>query len=259
MKFLRWDISIRKRATNLALPKKYGEYENNKRLLLLPNESLSPTDYLQNLVNQMREDIYPLFRATKGGAPFTVTRNTLCYIDHIASLIYGPEGPQNVRLKKVISQLGLTDPYLNSNYQKYSDYLIQIYRHDLVHNIRPFPKKILVNVGGRSESRETWFFMQTLCDGKSFDHNLKYMSQKRSRKGRNHLRLADVQVVIDTFSLFFDTVILINSYVQKSKNDTRFEVKLSRNYYKIMRKSYFSLRNFTLDQSLNKQIFSKSR
>ncbi len=259
MKFLQWDISIRKRATSLALPKKYEKYEINKKLILLPNESLSPADYLQNLVNQMRDDVYPLFRAAKGGAPFTVTRNTLCYIDHIASLIYGPEGPQSVRLKKIISQLGTVDSYLNSNYQKYSDYLIQIYRHDLVHNIRPFPKKILVNIEGISESRETWFFMQTLCDGKSFDDNLRYMAQKRSRKGRNHLRLASVQVVIDTFSLFFDTVILINSYIEKSKNDTKFETKLSKNYYKIMRKSYFSLRNFTLDQSSNKQISSRSK
>lgn len=240
-----------KKAKNL--PAEYKELEEQQELIVLPSETLTPVQYLESLVGQMKDDIYPLFR-TKGGAPFTVTRNTMCYIDHVSQLLYGIKGSQNSRLIKVINQLGSIDSYLNSNYSKYATYLIQIYRHDLVHNVRPFPKKVLIKEDGILNERESWFFMITNCDGKDFETNQTYMSAKRSRKGRNHLRLADNQVTIDTFSLFFDTVSYINSLIDALGTDRGLSKSITKNYYSILRKNYFKLEKFEIDKSTNKQI-----
>lgn len=256
MRFFNWEVrlKIKKLTPPHTLPAKYDSYVKNQKLIVLPGQFYSPESYFEDLINQLRDDIYPLFRATTGGAPFTVTRNTLCFVDHTSQLLYGPRGNQTPKLKKVISQLGTVDDHLNDLYKKYASYLVQIYRHDLVHNIRPFPKQIMVKARAKTEIRETWFFMRTICNGKSFEDNFKDMLKKKSRKGRAHLRLAGDQVNIDTFSLFYDTVILLDQLKNKAKSDAKFKQKVTKNYYSIMQSHYYSIENFELDQTTNKHI-----
>src|SRR5690554_503210 len=105
---------------------------------VLPGEYFSPQQYIQNLIDQLRGDIFPLLNAN---AIFTVARNTFCFIDHVSSLKLGPNynGNQTDRIETILKEFAHFDSYINSKYTKYAKYIVQVYRHDIVHNIRPFP------------------------------------------------------------------------------------------------------------------------
>lgn len=253
MKFLNWELKLRKIKTQKNLPGKYLEAEKNKKLYTLPNEFFSPQDYLQNLIDQISGDIYPLLE-TDGGAPFTVVRNCFCYIDHLSQLVYGPKMPQSLRMKKVISELGKVDANINGNYAKYSEYLIQIFRHDLIHSVRPFPKSIIAESSNSARNVEAWFFMVTNHEiGQTFQDSLKNMMKRQYRKNRNHLRLAGYQVFLDTKSLLFDLVIYLEELIKRCEDDA-FSAKLSKNYYKVMKQHYYSIENFRLNLDSNKGV-----
>ena len=247
-------ISVSEKRRKVQLSSEMEQSKNNKKLLVLPGESLTPEAYLQNLIDQLESDIYPLFRQTTGGAPFTVIRNTFCFIDHVSQLLHKPSSPQNVNMKKVIAKLGSIDSYLNNHYKLYAPYLIQLYRHDLVHNIRPFPKSLIILDTNRNERAESWFFNATKVDGRTFSANLADMKKKATRNGRNHLRYIGNQIYIDTFSVYFDTIIFIEEIISELASNPKLRARIVKNYYKIMQYSYSSLVDFKLDIRDNKPV-----
>ena len=66
---------------------------------VLPGEYFNPQEYIQNLIDQLEADIFPLL---KTGAIFTLARNTFCFIDHVSSLKLGQNynNNQTDRIKK---------------------------------------------------------------------------------------------------------------------------------------------------------------
>jgi hypothetical protein len=228
----------------------------NKVCVLL-GEYLSPTEYIQDLIGQLKKDIYPLFKV-KGSAPFTVARNTFCFIDHISALRYGRNGNQTTRIKKLISEFAGFDSYINSKYKRYADYIVQVYRHDLVHNIRPFPHKfqIIDKVGNKSDGI-SWFFVSsymkdTAPKPRTFNKLADYFKNVRNRSGLCHLRYRGNDIVINNYCLFFDLVNFLKDYKELLKNDTELQKEFINNYKKIARE-YLKLGSFILDKRQDKE------
>lgn len=229
-------------------------------MIVLPGESYSPQEYVLNLVDQLEADIFPLFKV-QGAAPFTIIRNSFCYVDHISRLFYGKNGKNNnqsVRMRKIISQFADSDEYMNNNYQNYAPYLIQLYRHDLVHNIRPLPKQIKVMKDGELSNETSWFFIFSKHDySLSFDDFTKKFQEKRFRNGFGHLRYTDNQIAINTQSLFFDLVIFLKKLAKKLEHDKNLQKKFIKNYNKIIDENYFKIDNrIILDKDANKEIIN---
>lgn len=216
----------------------FNKLINSQKLMVLPGEYFSPSEYFQNLIEQLKNDIYPLFR-TDGAAPFTISRNVFCFIDHVSQLISFDTNGQNERLKLVIHELGSIDEDLRDKYIKYSDYLIQVLRHDIVHNVRPFPKKVKQENGGYIDA---WYTIYTICDGMPFENNLIKMKDIKNRKGRRHLEINRQNAVdIDSYSLFFDFIVYLQQLKTLADEDNNFRQTITENYYKIFQKNHIEI------------------
>lgn len=247
--FRNWELrlEIRNRQAK-RLPPDYSNYEKSGEMIVLPGQCYKPGEYFQDLIDQLRDDIYPLF-LTVGGAPFTVTRNIFCYVDHLSQLVHGVGGSQNKRMKKVIKELGATDSTLSTSYSRYADYLVQIYRHDLVHNVRPLPKLIKIEKNGVVK-REVWF--RTISPVKEdvqlgFESNRTRMSDAVRRSSLKHLKVVNGTVTIDTFRLFFDVILLLDDYKNRVMSDEKLRNKIVSNYYRIISGAFYSMEKFSLE------------
>jgi len=214
----------------------------------------SPSEYAQNLLDQLKDDIYPLFQGTPF---FTVARNTFCFIDHVSALKYGPTS-QTPRIKKLLGEFADFDLYINEKYQRYAAFIVQVYRHDLVHNIRPFPHKIkVIDKNGKLSTQISWFALsQAVRDNfpprATFKQMAMYFKNTKNRSGLCHLRYHQNQIVINNFCLFFDLVNYLKNYKYILKNNENERVKFINNYQNIV-KNHETISDFVLDKTIDKE------
>ena len=96
--------------------------------------------YIDDLIQQIESDIFPLFFFTQGSAPLTILRNLFCFLDHTARLQYSNE-PTSLQQIFTVGSFGAYER-IQKRYSQIYPFLIQMYRNELVHHIRPFPKMI---------------------------------------------------------------------------------------------------------------------
>lgn len=236
------------------------EIIKNNAVCVLPNKYLSPPCYIQDLINQLEQDIFPLFKV-RGFAPFTISRNIFCFIDHVSALKYGiknRKGEQTKRIINLISEFASFDSYIQGKYQSYAGYIVQIYRHDLVHNVRPFPHKFqIIEKNGKKSEGISWFFISSNMGKnspriKTFNGLSKHLREVKNRKDLCHLRYIGNQVVINNYCLFFDLINFLFEY----KNDLKINVSLQKSFienYQKIANNYFEINNFILDKGKDKE------
>lgn len=218
----------------------------------------SPPEYIQDLLDQLRNDIFPLFQ---GSPLFTIARNTFCFIDHVSALKYGisrHRGEQTIRMRKILGEFARFDAYTNEKYQRYADFIIQVYRHDLVHNIRPFPHEIdVIEKDGAQTKKTSWFAIvqsltQPLLGPTTFENFTRYFSNETNRKNMCHLRYYGDQIIINNFCLFFDLINYLIEYKRTLEADNSEKQIFIANYQSIVDKAP-EIRNFTLDKTKDKE------
>jgi len=90
------------------------------------------SEYLINLRNTIVNDIQPLLK-TEGAAPFAISREVLCYIDHLSHLYTGRTevGKRfSIFLNDVASKV-------DGNYRSRSEEIYRMYRNGTVHEFEP--------------------------------------------------------------------------------------------------------------------------
>lgn len=240
--------------TNGQLPVEITQERVKNKLIVLPGESFTPQEYVQNLITQLEHDIFPLF-SIKGSAPFTIARNSFCFVDHISRLIYGKKKNQTWRMKKVLKEFAPNEAYINNHYSDYAPYLVQLYRHDLVHNVRPLPKEITIRENQKNTKTTSWFFMFSKHEtGTSFDELKTNFNKSKFRKGYCHLRYTGNQVVINTNSLFFDLIIFLEALVKQLDASKSLRTNFTDNYYAVIEENYFKINKLLLDKDKNKEV-----
>jgi len=239
--------------TNFQTVKKNNKGEN---VVDVGSGYLSPIEYIDDLINQLKGDIFPLFEVS-GYAPFTIARNTFCFIDHVSSLKYGTIN-QTGRIKRIISEFASFDSYIQGKYKLYADYIVQVYRHDIVHNVRPFPHKIkVVEKNGSKQDKISWFAVSSdignsLPKPETFEKLTVHFKVTKNRKGLCHLRYYGDNVVINNYCLFFDLVNFLLEYKHNLESDSNLQNEFVNNYQNIV-EHYFEIKNFTLDKSKDKE------
>lgn len=222
------------------------------------SEDFSPSEYIQNLLDQLKNDVFPLFNGTPF---FTIARNTFCFIDHVSALKFGitsDRGEQTARIKKLLGEFATFDPYINEKYKRYAGFITQVYRHDLVHNIRPFPHKIkVIDKNGNQSIQVSWFAVthQTKKDlpkPATFESLSEYFSSTRNRSGLCHLRYCGNQIVINNFCLFFDLISFMKEYKSILDTDPDQQKLFISNYQLIVNK-YPNITDFILDKAKDKE------
>ncbi|MCU7937679.1 MAG: hypothetical protein KZQ99_22995 [Candidatus Thiodiazotropha sp. (ex Dulcina madagascariensis)] len=96
------------------------------------NEWTEASEYLINLRCTVVNDIQPLLSA-EGAAPFAISREVLCYIDHLAHLYTGRVDVGNrfsIFLNDVASKV-------DNNYRSRSEEIYRMYRNGTVHEFEP--------------------------------------------------------------------------------------------------------------------------
>jgi hypothetical protein len=174
------------------------------------NQIDTPVKYINSLVDQIEEDVYPLLFFTKGHAPFTVLRNLFCFLEHTARLRYGNDDGKlyqlftrnNPKSKRKFNdeQFG-TYEHIQKRYFDVHQFLIQMYRNELIHHIRPFPKYIPFEVRNSKNIvitagiQEIGFFISSNINSKllnkdisSFNEVYEFMKVKNNRTDFTHLR-----------------------------------------------------------------------
>lgn len=236
--------------------------ENNEwKLLVLPGEYFTSEEYIGNLIEQLKSDVFPLFKVA-GSAPFTISRNVFCFIDHISALLFGIQkkrGEQTERIIKTIFEFAKFDTYINSKYKKYAEYIVQIYRHDLVHNVRPLPKiiKIIEKKEQKLKKGITWFYISSEIHPrapKSFNSLKRYFNNTKNRKNLFHLRYIGNQIYVNNYCLFFDLVNFLDGLEKCVENDNRLATKIALNYKKIVKNNLNKIENFILDKNKDKEV-----
>lgn len=234
---------------------------NNTDCVSVGTEYFRPEEYIQNILDQLRNDIFPLFNGTP---LFTIARNTFCFIDHISAIKFGinkTRGEQTIRIKKLLSEFASFDQYSNEKYRRYASFIIQVYRHDLVHNIRPFPHTIeVIETNGSKTNKTSWFAIvqqvRNMPDPATFDNMANYFLNIRNRSGLCHLRYMGDQVVINNFCLFFDLVNYLKEYKKSLNGDKEEKQNFVINYQKIVDKCP-KIQNFVLDKRIDKECHFK--
>jgi len=235
--------------------------DKKKKVCILPGEYLSPAEYIQDLINQLRKDIYPLFKV-RGHALFTIARNTFCFIDHVSLLRYGANGNQTERIKKLIGEFAKYDSdkklYINSKYKRYADYIVKIYRHDLVHNVRPFPHKFqIIDKTSNKSDGISWFYIASYIKDntpkpRTFNKLAEYLKNIRNRSGLCHLRYRGNDIVINNYCLFFDFVNFLRDYKNLLSTDKNLQEEFAENYEKLVNQ-YCRIKDFILDKGKDKE------
>ncbi|MFA6475666.1 MAG: hypothetical protein WCV88_05750 [Patescibacteria group bacterium] len=191
------------------------ETPNRVRYTIVSNiPSCSSSDYCEKLMNQLKDDIFPLFR-TKGFAPFTIARNCFCYIDHIARLRFGKDGSMG-NINKLMDDFG-SYPFIKEQYKLYKFDLQQTYRHHLVHNVDPWPMVRQIKLHQRIETHVIGFHIKSKLPNsvkqKRFSILKRKFSEEKFRAGLCHLRYdKNYNPIINTYCLFFDTIDYISRY-----------------------------------------------
>ncbi|MFH1255315.1 MAG: hypothetical protein V1667_02515 [bacterium] len=202
---------------------------NIEPILPYLEKKITPREHLQDLVNQLKNDIYPLFKvpSVTRGAPFTVLRNIFNYIDYIALLRFGAKkgnyGNGMGDVDRLLDDFGPDD--MKERYRLYKDYLIQIYRHDLVHLVSPRSKIMkILNSNKKEEIKIIGFCItsETFNDKNGerknkilddFEQGCSLMKSVEFRKNRFfNLRLNNGVPNINSISVFFDLINYIKDY-----------------------------------------------
>lgn len=239
------------------------------------DKEVTPREHLQDLLNQLRNDIYPLFKApsvTPGGAPFTVLRNIFSYLDYTALLRYGPSGSYGKGMGdigKLLDNFGPVD--MQERYRLYKNYLIQIYRHDLIHLISPRLKIMKVKKGKEEKIKKVGFVIisDTFNDGnkdkrnqilENFEQGCSLMKSVQFRKNTFfHLRLRDNTPTINSISMFFDLVNYIKEYQVSLANEEELNRRFAENFIVASLNSALKLLDKqNLDVLENKHLFFNS-
>lgn len=219
----------------------------NEPILNYLDKKVAPREHLQDLLDQLKNDIYPLFKVplvTPGAAPFTVLRNVFSYLDYVAMLRFGPKGAYGNGMgdiDKLLDNFGPAD--MKARYRQYKDYLIQIYRHDLVHLTSPrFKIMKVINKNNEEEIRIVGFRIasDTFNDKSGEKKNLVLQdfeqgcSLMRSVKFREnvffHLRLRDNIPMINSISVFFDLINYIKDYQTSLANEEELNRRFAENF-----------------------------
>ena len=96
------------------------------------NEWNEASEYLINLRSTVVNDIQPLLN-TEGAAPFAISREVLCYIDHLSHLYTGriEVGKRfSIFMNEVASKV-------DDNYRSRSEEIYRMYRNGTVHEFEP--------------------------------------------------------------------------------------------------------------------------
>lgn len=232
--------------------------KNKFYLCILPKKYITPIEYIEDLIDQLRKDIFPLF-STKGAAPFTVLRNTFCVVDHVSKLIYNSTSSQTKRMKKLLCKLSKFDSFINTKYRMYSSYIVQIYRHDLVHNVRPLPKiiKIIEKNNNKTSNVISWFAISSeihYTAPKDFDSLKNYIKNTKNRKNLGHLRYIGNQIFINNYCMFFDLINFLEEYKDSLSKDKNLQETFAKNYENIVRSNLNKIENFVLDKNKDKEV-----
>jgi hypothetical protein len=121
--------------------------------------------YLDNLKQTILADVCPLLDLPEG-APFAVSREVFCYIDHLGHL-YSGRGPGQVG-ERFLDYLKHVMNRVDSNYGKRAAEIYQMYRNGPVHEFKP---KVLENKKGQCLG---WLCYQ----GARNNHNLEISGEK---------------------------------------------------------------------------------
>lgn len=214
------------------------------------NRIKTPVDYINDLIQQIKDDVYPLFFFTPGAAPFTILRNLLCFLDHVARLRFGNETDSLTKLFEA-EEFGAYQ-FIRRRYRELSPFLIQMYRHELVHHVRPFRKKteykIMKGDGSVRETgfREFGFHISSDINAKlknrneyTFDGVIKFLKSEDNRSHFCHLRSvrdADgeyVNFVFNTFCFLGDVVDYLDKYNDRLDSSGGESANFLDNFHKI--------------------------
>jgi len=238
---------------------------NNKlKISVWGNDNIkTPSGYIQNLIDHIRDDIYPLFFLTSGGAPFTILRNLFCYLDHTARLRFGNNQDS---LDKLFCKGDFgAYKHIQKRYCQIHKDLIQLYRHELAHHIRPWPKIRKVKI---EKSRErkligfhiSWEVNKKMIQAKfeDFAEFAEFMRKEKNRKHLNHLRSSKYypQFIVNTFCFLSDIVDYLNRYAIILDNKEEERLNFCKNYLLIVALNLFKPNNTLL--ILDKKIGSRT-
>jgi len=256
---------IEKKLIELAEIKDANQIEP---ILKYNNKFVTPREHLQDLIDQLRGDVFPLINpnVTGSGAPFTVLRNIFCYMEYIALLRFGRKrNSESGNLEKLLDCFGPED--IQSRYRVYKKYLIQLYRHDLVHLTSPRMKIIQIKDNNKNQIDFAGFFMVADIIGPDkdqkklqifgdFDQACSLMRSSEFRKNSFiHLRLARSTITINTISMFFDLINYIKDYQASLAKEEELNRNFAENLIKANLNSAVKLvKELPIDISKNKQI-----
>lgn len=96
------------------------------------NEWKDASEYLINLRSTVVNDIQPLLE-TEGAAPFAISREVLCYIDHLSHLYTG----RTEVAKRFSIFLNDVASKVDGNYRSRSEEIYRMYRNGTVHEFEP--------------------------------------------------------------------------------------------------------------------------
>lgn len=179
----------------------------------------TPSKYIENLIDQIKDDIFPLMFFTRGHAPYAVLRNLFCYLDHVARLRFGNNKSS---LDQIFNKGDFgCYPFIKKRYQHIFKDLIQLYRHELIHQTRPLPKIRNVKVDRNFKTIGVGFHISSDINKKIYDSSVmnfrlmsKFMKDDKNRKHLNHLRSAKKYsaFIVNNFCFLFDVIDYLKRY-----------------------------------------------
>ena len=225
---------------------KVHDVNNIEPILNYLGSQVTPRDHLHNLLNQLKDDVYPLLKVpevTPGGAPFSILRDIFCFIDYIALLRFGPVndyGRGLGNIERLFDDFGPDD--MKARYRKYKTYLVQIYRHDLVHLTSPRLKIMKVKKENEEKNEIIGFSIisDTINDNQqitktqilnNFEQGSSLMRSSKFRENTFfHLRLYNNIPTINTISTLFDLVNYIKDYQTALGKEEELNRKFAENF-----------------------------
>jgi hypothetical protein len=241
---------------------------NTEPTIKYNNKFITPREHLQDLIDQLHGDIFPLLKVpevTAGGAPFTVLRNIFCYMEYVALLRFGKKrNSESGNLEKMLDDFGPED--MKARYRIYKKYLIQLYRHDLVHLTSPRMKIIQIK-NDRNRIAYAGFFIISDVVGQNnvqkkskilgdFDQACSLMRSVNFRKNSFiHLRLSESTITINTLVMFFDLINYLKDYQASLAKEEELNRNFAENLIEANLNSAIKLiKEQPIDLSKNKQI-----
>lgn len=245
---------------------KLDKLETDSPEVFVETEMHSAAGHLDNLLSHLEGDIFPLLSKTDGKAPFTVLRNVLCYCDCIARLQYGRKGSSG-DLDQLFDHFGPYE-YIQKRYRRYKKYLVQVYRHELVHTVRPWSKVMFVKDNNNlSLSYVRWSVTgqlntETQSSSNDFQKLKKLLAIEGNRKNLVHLGVDRHEsespvIIINTYCFLFDLVNYIEELKKKPGENDQLKENFMKNLIEIIVESSFRLLRHnvpTLDLDDNKSV-----